>query len=70
MNDERRRVERRAMPADVRALVEQLRAISRASGVQTKDGTDWRTIPRTTVDAVVEVLVRAWRPDDTTVSRP
>lgn len=57
------------MPADVRALVEQLRAISRSSGVQTKDGTDWRTIPRTTVDAIVEVLVRAWHTDDAAVTR-
>jgi hypothetical protein len=64
MMEDRRRTERRAMPPEVRALLEELRAISRAPGAQTQDGSQWRTIRKGTVDLLVEVLVRSWRPED------
>lgn len=49
------------MPADVRALVEELRAIARAPGARTSDGVEWRTIRKGTIDLLVETLVRSWR---------
>jgi hypothetical protein len=52
------------MPPEVRALVEELRAISRAPGAQTQDGSQWRTIRKGTVDMLVDLLVRSWRPED------
>jgi hypothetical protein len=61
MIDDQRRAARRRMPADIRALVEQLRALARAPGAQTPDGTQWRTISKGTIDLLVEALVRAWR---------
>jgi hypothetical protein len=63
MIEERRRVERRTMPAEIRTLVEELRAISRAPGAQTRDGREWRTINKGTIDMLIDVLVRTWRPD-------
>jgi hypothetical protein len=60
---ERRGVERRTMPAEIRALVEALRAISRAPGAQTRDGREWRTIDKDTIDWLIKVLVRTWRAD-------
>lgn len=64
MIQDRRKVERRVMPGEIRALVEELRAISRAPGSQTRDGTEWRTIRKGTVDLLVQALVRSWRPED------
>ena len=62
--EERRRGQRRAMPREVRVLLEDLRSISRRSGAQTSDGTHWRTIPKATVDSAVETLLRLWRTEE------
>lgn len=58
------------MPADIRALVEELRAIARAPGAQTRDGREWRTISKGTVDLLIGALVRSWRPEETVADEP
>ena len=64
MIEDRRMVERRAMPHEVKRLVEELRAISRAPGARTPDGVEWRTIRKGTVDLIVDLLLRSSRGDD------
>jgi hypothetical protein len=64
MTEERRQVDRRTMPAEIRALVEELRAISRAPGAQTSDGREWRTIKKGTIDLLIDTLLRTWRPEN------
>ena len=62
--EERRRGQRRTMPREIRVLVEDLRSISRRSGAQTADGTHWRTIPKATVDSIIDTLSRVWRTEE------
>jgi hypothetical protein len=64
MIDERRRVERRGMPPEIRTLVEELRAIARSPGSQTQDGVEWRAIRKGTITLLIDVLVRTWRVDE------
>ncbi len=62
--EERRHGQRRAMPREIRVLLEDLRSVSRRSGAQTADGTHWRTIPKATVDSVIDALSRVWRTEE------
>ena len=57
---ERRGVERRAMPPEVRTVYRELLQFSRANGA-VSDGLEWVAVPKRLLQSATECLDKGWR---------